>query len=158
VKSIRLAPIRHEEPACIDYGDEDAVRRFEVSMRVHRAHVEGYSITPLDGRVDGAYRVVGKTGSSGEAWTVDVVDASGARDACTCPDFLGNELGTCRHLEAVRRAIARVPELRRGFAQLGQEPRAPTLTVAADRRAAAYRGGTLDCAASLSAGTSPPPS
>jgi superfamily II DNA or RNA helicase len=130
MKSIRLAPVRHDEPDCLDYDDEDEVRRFEIAMRVHRAHAEAYSVTPLDGRVDGAYRVVGKTGSSGEAWVVDIVDASGTHDACTCHDFLGNDLGTCKHLEAVRRAIARVPDLRRGFARLGHAPRTATLTVA----------------------------
>lgn len=131
VKTIRLAPVRHEEPDCLDYDDEDEVRRFEVAMRVHRAHAEAYSVAPLDGRIDGAYRVVGKTGSSGEAWIVDLVDGSGTRDTCTCPDFLGNDLGTCKHVEAVRRAITRVPELRRAFARLPQEPRMATLTVAA---------------------------
>jgi superfamily II DNA or RNA helicase len=129
VKSIRLAPVRHEPPDCVDYDDESEVRRFEIAMRVHRAYVEAYAITPLDARVDGAYRVVGKTGASGEARFVDVVDASGMHDACTCPDFLGNDLGTCRHIEAVRRAIARVPELRRPFARLQPDPRVATLTV-----------------------------
>ncbi|HEY4159651.1 MAG TPA: SNF2-related protein, partial [Polyangiaceae bacterium] len=131
MKSFRLALVRHEQPDCLDYDDEDEVRRFEIAMRVYRAHGEAYSVTPLDGRVDGAYRVVGKTGASGEAWLVDVVDASGTHDACQCPDFLNNDLGTCKHIEAVRRAIAKVPELRRAFTRLGQEPRTPTLTVSA---------------------------
>ena len=129
VRTIRLAPVRHEEPDCLDYDDEDEVRGFEVAMRVHRAHAEAYSVTPLDGRVDGAYRVVGKTGASGEAWIVDVVDATGTHDACTCHDFLTNDLGTCKHIEAVRRAIAKVPELRRAFSRLGPTPRTATLTV-----------------------------
>lgn len=129
MKSIRLAPVRHEPPDCLDFDDEDEVRRYEVAMRVHRAHAEGYFVTPLEGRVDGAYQVVGGTGASGDAWIVDVVDASGTHDTCTCHDFLGNQLGTCKHLEAVRRAIARVPDLRRAFSRLGSTPRTATLTV-----------------------------
>jgi superfamily II DNA or RNA helicase len=130
VKAIRLAPVRREPPECADYDDEDEVRRFEIAMRIHRAHAEEYSVTPLDGRADGAYRVVGKTGSSGEARIVDVVDASGAHDTCTCDDFLRNDLGTCKHVEAVRRAIARVAELRRAFSRLRSEAEVATVTVA----------------------------
>jgi superfamily II DNA or RNA helicase len=131
MKPISLAAVRHEEPDCLDYEDEGEVRRYEIAMRVHRAHAEPYSVTPLDGRVDGAYRVIGKTGANREAWVVDIVDASGMHDACTCHDLLGNDLGTCKHLEVVRRAIARVPELRRAFARLGPEPATATLTIEA---------------------------
>lgn len=131
MKPIRLAAVRHEEPDCLDYDDEAEVRRYEIAMRVRRAHAEAYSVTPLDGRVDGAYRVMGKAGANREAWTVDVVDASGVHDACACHDFLGNDLGTCKHLEVVRRAIARVPELRRAFRRLGPEPATATLTIGA---------------------------
>lgn len=131
VKSIRLAPVRHEEPECLDYDDEEEVRRFEIAMRVHRANAEAYAVTPLDGRVDGAYRVAGQAGASGEGWIVDIVDASGEHDACTCHDFLANDLGTCKHLEAVRRAVARVPDLRRSFSRLGTTPQTATLAVSA---------------------------
>lgn len=130
MRSIQLAPVRHEEPDCLDYDDESEVRRFEVAMRIHRAYVEAYSVTPLDTRVDGAYRVVCKSVGSGASWVVDVVDGSGTHDACTCPDFLGNDLGTCKHLEAVRRAITKVPKLHRAFGDLRPEPSVATLTVA----------------------------
>lgn len=62
---------------------------------------------------------------------MDIVDRSGLRDACSCADFLGNEVGTCKHLEAVRRGIARVPELQRAFRRLPESPRRPVLTVRA---------------------------
>jgi hypothetical protein len=68
MKPIRLAAVRHEEPDCLDYDDEAEVR-YEIAMRVHRAHSEAYSVTPLDGRVDGAYRVLGRTGANREAIT-----------------------------------------------------------------------------------------
>ena len=57
------------------------------------------------------------------------MDRSGSHDACSCPDFLGNEIGTCKHLGAVRRAIASVPALRRAFRELAEAATAPTLTV-----------------------------
>jgi SNF2 family DNA or RNA helicase len=73
---------------------------------------------------------------------VDIVDRSGEHDACCCIDFLTNELGTCKHLEAVRRAIARVPELSRGFARLPKHPRVPVLTVHGAGGAALHAVGT----------------
>jgi superfamily II DNA or RNA helicase/uncharacterized protein (UPF0332 family) len=122
----RLSPVRHEEPRCESYDDEAAVRAFERAMRVHRAHVEAMTLARASGGVDGAYRV---EGSSGRPHLVDIVDASGTRDSCTCPDLLTNELGTCKHVEAVRRLIREDRRLRAQFAQLGQTPQLPTLTV-----------------------------
>ena len=130
VRTIRLKPVRHDEPFCDDYCDLAAVRRYETEMRVHRAHVEGYVVSALDDCIDGAYRVSGNTVGSGDSWVVDIVDRSGIHDACSCPDFLGNDLGTCKHLEAVRRAITNVGEFRRRYRLLDERPRVPTVTVA----------------------------
>jgi superfamily II DNA or RNA helicase len=128
MKTIRLKPVRHPTPRCETYDDEHSVRRFERAMRLHRAHVEPYSVTPLDGRLDGAFRV---TGATGAGHVVDIVDATEAHDTCTCPDFLGNDLGTCKHLEAVRRSIATTPALRLRFAALRRRSTPATLTVRA---------------------------
>ncbi|WP_437830397.1 DEAD/DEAH box helicase [Sorangium sp. So ce1153] len=94
-------------------------------MRVYRAHTEPFSVTPLSGRVDGDYEVASK---SGGRYVVDLVDGSARHDTCTCLDFLGNQLGTCKHLEAVRRAVAEHPAWRRAFGRLAA-PARPTLTV-----------------------------
>ncbi|WP_437926078.1 SNF2-related protein [Sorangium sp. So ce291] len=94
-------------------------------MRVYRAHTEPFGVTPLSGRVDGDYEVASKTGGR---YVVDLVDGSARHDTCTCPDFLSNQLGTCKHLEAVRRAVAEHPAWRRAFARL-DAPARPTLTV-----------------------------
>lgn len=126
-KTISLSPIQHAAPVCVDFADRQAVVAFEKAMRVHRAHAEAFEITPLDGRVDGAWRVAG---SRGVSYFVDIVDGSGLNDACTCPDFLVGELGLCKHLEAVRRAILSRPGLRKAFQRLGPEPDRPTLTLA----------------------------
>lgn len=129
MKTIRLTPARHEKPFCDDYDDAEEVLRFERAVRVHRAYSEPFEIVPIDGRVDGAYRV---TGSSGSTYHVDLVDRSGAHDACSCADFLTNNLGTCKHLEAVRRAVARVARLARAFKALPERPGSPVLTVRGD--------------------------
>lgn len=126
MKAIRVLPAKHDAPRCEAYHDEREVRRFERAMREHRAYAEAFRLVPLDERVDGTYRV---SGASGASYHVDIVDQSGLHDACSCADFLGNELGTCKHLEAVRRGIARVPELQRAFRKLPQLPRRPVLTV-----------------------------
>ncbi|MBI5538017.1 MAG: DEAD/DEAH box helicase [Deltaproteobacteria bacterium] len=128
MKRLRLEPIRHPQPQCQDYNDEPTIRQFEREMRVHRAHVEPYELTPLDGRVDGAWRVAGP---SGAAYHVDIVDGSGEHDACSCPDFLTNDIGTCKHVEAVLRALSGVKALRTTYARLGPVPSYPVVTVRA---------------------------
>jgi superfamily II DNA or RNA helicase len=124
---MRLAAQPGVPPRCASFSDEEAVRRYERAMRVHRAQAEAYEITPLDGRVDGAYRVQG----SGGAYLVDLVDGTGEADTCTCVDFLTNDLGTCKHLEALRRAIQGNRTLRSAHEALGPRPARPTVTVQA---------------------------
>ncbi len=89
--------------------------------------------SPLDGRACGAFAVKSARGTE---YTVDIVDASGLRDTCTCPDFLANQLGTCKHLEAVRRLLRGRPALRRELSRVGPDPDEPVLTVET-------RGGAL---------------
>ncbi|MCU0684591.1 MAG: DEAD/DEAH box helicase, partial [Polyangiaceae bacterium] len=123
---VRLRPRESELPRCENYGDEHEVRRFERAMRAHRAYTEAFEIEALEGRVDGAYRVCGE---SGVAYHVDIVDGGGQHDTCTCPDFLTNDLGTCKHAEAVRRAIAARRAWRALYARLPAEPLQPTVGV-----------------------------
>lgn len=126
MKRLRIEPIRHTSPRCEDYADETTVRAFEREVRVHRAHSEPFEAVPIDARVDGAWRVAG---SSGAGYTVDIVDGSASRDTCTCPDFLTNDLGTCKHIEVVRRALASMKPLRAQYAALPASPSLPVLTV-----------------------------
>jgi superfamily II DNA or RNA helicase len=124
VRSISLDPVPWDTPYCDDYESADEVRRFEREVRVHRACTEPFVVTPI-GRADGAYAV---TSGSGGRYIVDLVDGSARYDTCTCPDFLANELGTCKHLEATRRAVDSRPALRRALARL-DAPARPTITV-----------------------------
>ncbi|AUX26144.1 SNF2 family helicase [Sorangium cellulosum] len=120
-----LQPVRWDVPQCDDYESPDAVRQYEREVRVHRAHTEPFDVTPLGAGVDGGYAVAS---GSGGRYVVDLVDGSARYDTCSCPDFLGNQLGTCKHLEAVRRAVAERPAWRRALARLAA-PARPTVTV-----------------------------
>jgi hypothetical protein len=125
--SYTLRSLRRIEPRCTDFTDEGLVREYELAMRVHRAVSEGFSVEPIDPvRRDGSYRVEGPTGGR---YLVDIISDGGTYDACTCADFATNRLGTCKHIEAVRRALRDVPALRRLAAV--PAPRMATLTVAA---------------------------
>ncbi|MBM4395267.1 MAG: DEAD/DEAH box helicase [Deltaproteobacteria bacterium] len=136
----RLEPVRHEAPECEDFEDAEGVRAYERAVRVHRAFTERFAVTPLDGRADGAWRVSGEAGGT---YVVDVVDGSGRCDTCTCPDFQWNGLGTCKHVEAVRRAVAtEQPSWRAAFARLGAGPAVPTLSVDAAGRLVAVGSWT----------------
>ena len=126
MRAIHLDPERHEEPACDSFTDEHAVVRYEREVRVHRAFTEPFVVTPLEARVDGAYRV---STANHHDYLVDIVDGSGAHDTCTCPDFLANELGTCKHVEVVRRVIGARRSSRKAYARLGAEPTEPVVTV-----------------------------
>lgn len=122
-----LSPKKHAAPECESFGVESEVVRFEREVRVHRAHVEEFAITRLG---DGAFVVQGKTGGGAE-YVVDIVDAL-IFDTCTCPDFMGNRLGTCKHIEAVKRL------------DLGKRPRSDAqdvLTVRADGKLRLVRLG-----------------
>ena len=72
-RPIHLAPERHPSPPWPRYDDGDAVVAFERDVREHRAFTEPFVVTPLDSRVDGAFRVA--SGGRSE-YVVDVVDGS----------------------------------------------------------------------------------
>lgn len=94
-------------------------------MRQHRAHTEAFALDVLEpGRADTAFRVASPSGSR---YVVDLVDASGRHDTCTCADFATNRIATCKHLEAVRRALVEAPSLRR--LRLPARPPRATVTV-----------------------------
>ena len=128
MRTIRLKPLVQPPVRCEDYADESTVRRFEQAVRTRRAHVEPYTILAEEARVDGTYQVQGQ---SGEAYRVDIVDGSGLNDTCTCPDFLTNDLGTCKHIEVVKRALIGSPKLRKAWQALPAKCLVPTVTVSA---------------------------
>ena len=125
-RSIHLQSVRHEAPVCRDFGSPEAVMAFERAVRVHRAHSEPFEVRPPTGGVDGTWQVAS---SSGGIYLVDILDGSGRFDTCTCPDYLGNHLGICKHLEAVRRVFLSRPGFAKAFRALPQTPQRPTLAL-----------------------------
>jgi superfamily II DNA or RNA helicase len=123
-----LKPLRREAPVCESYDDATLVLDFERDMRTHRAYAEPFRIEMQGTAVDDTFRVSTERGTT---YWVDIMDGSGALDACSCPDFVSNRLGTCKHLEAVRRLIASVPRLAREYEALPNITRKPVLTVRA---------------------------
>ena len=99
---------------------------FERAMRIHRAHMEPFQLQPPVGCVDGTWQVAS---GSGGVYLVDILDNSGGFDACTCPDFIENDLGTCKHLEAVRRILLSQTRYGKAFRVLPRTPKRPTLAV-----------------------------
>jgi len=102
------------------------VRSYELAMREHRAHTEPFIVTPQQDEVGGTFRV---RSASGGGYLVDIVDGSKSNDTCTCQDFFTGDLGTCKHIEAVRRLLTASRSLRGAYAALPEQPRQPTLSV-----------------------------
>lgn len=121
-----LKPVRRDRPECLDFGDIEHIIEFERSARTFRAYTDGYTIESSKSESDGAWKVSKDRDSS---YFVDIVDRSRQHDSCTCPDFLTNRIGTCKHIEAVYRLFDTDTKLKRAYGTLGSEPRVPTLWV-----------------------------
>lgn len=103
---LTLPALRGAAPATFSaWDDPSRVAAFERSVRVLRARQESFTLTMLD---DGPAFAV--SGASGGEYVVDVPSFD-EDPSCTCPDFFGNRLGTCKHVEAVRRAMVEHPDL-----------------------------------------------
>jgi superfamily II DNA or RNA helicase len=96
-----LTPAKHEPPVCLDYQSLDSVQHYERQVRVHRAFRESFAID-CERSIDGRYVV---RGEKGRAYVVDIVGPSRQHDTCSCPDFLTNHLGDCKHIEGVYRLL-----------------------------------------------------
>ncbi len=67
--------------------------------RRERAREGGYRVVRLAG--EGVEATFGVHSRSGFAYEVEVLSIREAAYRCSCPDFLTNTLGTCKHVEAV---------------------------------------------------------
>jgi SNF2 family DNA or RNA helicase len=86
------------------------LREEQIDLRRHRARQGSFHIDrPLRGKVFGEYRVTNPR--SGQSYTVTVRGFETGDNACSCPDFQLNTLGTCKHVEAV------LEELKPGVSQ-----------------------------------------
>ena len=76
------------------------LREEQIDLRRQRAKAARFRIENLGKkRVFSDYRVTNP--ESGGAYTVSVRGFDLGDNACTCPDFKANTLGTCKHIEAV---------------------------------------------------------
>ena len=76
------------------------LREVQIDIRRQRARAVKFQIENLGkNRVFSDYRVANP--ESGGRYTVSVKGFDTGDNACTCPDFKANTLGTCKHIEAV---------------------------------------------------------
>lgn len=76
------------------------IREVQIDIRRQRAKATKFAIENVGkNRVFSDYRVTNP--ESGGQYTVSVRGFEVGDNACTCPDFKANTLGTCKHIEAV---------------------------------------------------------
>src|SRR3989304_3416259 len=102
------------------------MRKELVAARRERAKIEKFAIRQ-DRGARSEYRVASHTGYS---YTVVLRSLTEALNSCDCPDFRSNQLGTCKHIEAVLLRLRdhgaplrfRPPPRGRGGSHLGDGP------------------------------------
>jgi SNF2 family DNA or RNA helicase len=114
----KSAPDKIRVPPMHDWRttDED-----EINRRRLRAREESFRITNIDPehRIYSNFNV---QSSSGMAYEVEIRDLLGNGHACSCVDFRTNELGFCKHIEAVRLNLQkRFPKLFKSASNTGSE-------------------------------------
>ncbi len=76
------------------------LREVQIDIRRQRAKAVKFQIENLGkNRVFSDYRITNP--ESGGQYTVSVKGFDTGDNACTCPDFKANTLGTCKHIEAI---------------------------------------------------------
>ncbi len=96
----------------------DPARQLALERRRERAATESFTIeAERPDEVLGFYTV---TGDSGIAYTVEIRDPDRFLNRCACPDYEGNNLGTCKHIEAVLLELQRGPNRKRLRAVQGE--------------------------------------
>lgn len=96
---------------------------WQAALRKQIAEEEKFTIKKSDeGLVYGDYTVY--SAHSKNTYKVALRSAGNSLNFCTCPDFKTNQLGTCKHIEAVLLKINARPVLRRAL----QQPYTPVYT------------------------------
>jgi len=80
-------------------SDED-----EVERRIWRGLTEAFEIEALDTGFPHFGNFLVRSASDNE-YHVEIRDVSARNNSCSCQDFWNNRLGTCKHIEAVRRRL-----------------------------------------------------
>lgn len=88
---------------------------WQIILRQQIAADENFDIQKTsDGAVFGDYKV--QSGKSSNTYKVALRSADNSLNFCSCPDFKTNQLGTCKHIEAVLLKIKSKPALKRQLA------------------------------------------
>ena len=86
--------------------------QWQIILRQQIASDENFSIqNTSDGLVFGDYKV--DSTKTSNSYKVALRSADNSLNFCSCPDFKTNQLGTCKHIEAVLLKIKSKPALRR---------------------------------------------
>ena len=113
----------------------------EIARRIERGAAEPMRIVNLDPGEPfyGTFAVVSE--QSGMPYRVEIRSLGERRNACNCPDFRVNSLGTCKHIEAVLQGLRKKPRLFKRAAAAGS-PRAEKPCARRPPRASASHGRT----------------
>ncbi|MEO7768841.1 MAG: DEAD/DEAH box helicase [Ferruginibacter sp.] len=88
---------------------------WQTILRQQIAEDENFSIQKIsDGLVFGDYKV--HSSKTSNTYKVALRSADNSHNFCSCPDFKTNQLGTCKHIEAVLLQINSKPALRKQLA------------------------------------------
>jgi len=79
----------------------------QIELRKKRADEGKFRIKRKGNSVFGDYKV--KSFESNNIYNITIRDFGIGKNSCTCPDFLSNTLGTCKHIEAVIKRIKKIP-------------------------------------------------
>src|SRR5438876_436897 len=95
-----------------------SLEEWQTELRRQFGRAQKFRLTNLGGHpVFSEFRVVNP--QSGSAYRVRIRGPRPGDNACTCPDFATNTLGTCKHVEftlaRLERRTTAAAQLRRGF-------------------------------------------
>ena len=80
---------------------------YEIELRRKRAAKENFRVEPIENSGQGVfrdYRVVGGT----DEYRIEFRSADANVNTCSCPDFVKNFLGTCKHIEKLKMQLGSV--------------------------------------------------
>lgn len=100
----------YEEVSYHKKPDNSSVEEWQYALRRQFALKQKFSVTNI-GRdtVFSDFRV--KNPETGNSYKVAIRSYDNSTNFCSCPDFKTNQLGTCKHIEAVLLMIKKRPEL-----------------------------------------------
>ncbi|MGB0714155.1 MAG: SNF2-related protein, partial [Gammaproteobacteria bacterium] len=113
-------PCRHAAAALYAYASSEGDELLgaadgAIEERIQRGRTE-VMVTPLDGTEGlGVWKAKSITSSShySRSYRVNVRSLQRVGNHCTCPDFATNQLGTCKHIEAVLHRLGKLSKAKR---------------------------------------------